>query len=76
MDIAVAILDIIHRPVFYLKQNVSETSFCRRLQVEPTELDPVETSSIYRAQLSKFHLKTEIQSSRRNVALNKRQIDG
>jgi hypothetical protein len=27
--------DIIHRPVLYLKHNVSETEFCFRLQVEP-----------------------------------------
>jgi hypothetical protein len=30
--ITITILDIIHRPVFYLKVNVSETGFCLRLQ--------------------------------------------
>jgi hypothetical protein len=30
------ILDIIRRPVFYLKHNVSETEFCLLLQVVPT----------------------------------------
>jgi hypothetical protein len=30
--IAITILDIIHRSVFYLKHNVSETGFCLRLQ--------------------------------------------
>jgi hypothetical protein len=38
-------LDIIHRPVLYLKHNVSETGFCLHLQVVAgTEID---TSSIY-----------------------------
>jgi hypothetical protein len=43
------ILDIIdrpvfiykHRPVYFLKHNVSETGFCLRLQVKPTQLGPV-----------------------------------
>jgi hypothetical protein len=30
----ITILDIIHRPVFYLKHSVSETRFCLRLHVE------------------------------------------
>jgi hypothetical protein len=32
------ILDIIHRPVFYLKHSFSETEFCLRLQVESTQV--------------------------------------
>jgi hypothetical protein len=44
--------------------NLSETVFCLRLQVEPTQLGPIDrtgigTCSIYWAQLSRFHLKTE-----------------
>jgi hypothetical protein len=31
----ITILDIIHRPVFYLKHDVSVTGFYLRLQVEP-----------------------------------------
>jgi hypothetical protein len=31
----VTIQDITHRPVSYLKHNVSETGFCLRLQIEP-----------------------------------------
>jgi hypothetical protein len=31
-------MDIIQRPGFYLKLNVSETGFCLCLQVEPTKL--------------------------------------
>jgi hypothetical protein len=34
------------------------------------------TSSIYWAQLSRFHMKTEAESSLHNVVLNKRQDDG
>jgi hypothetical protein len=55
----ITILDITHPPVFYLKHGVSETEFCLRLQV---------------AQLSMFHLRTERESSLRNVV--KRQYDG
>jgi hypothetical protein len=41
--ITITILAYIHRPVSYLKLNVSVTGFCFRLQVEPTQLDPVDT---------------------------------
>jgi conjugal transfer/entry exclusion protein len=51
------ILDIIHQPAFYLKHDVSETQLCLRRQ----------TSSTYWAQLSMFHLKTEAESSLRNI---------
>jgi hypothetical protein len=41
------ILDIIHHPpVFYLKHNVWETGFYLRLQVEPTQLGPVDLASL------------------------------
>jgi hypothetical protein len=40
-------LDIIHRPVYTSKHNVSETGFCPRLQVKPTQLDPINTASPY-----------------------------
>jgi hypothetical protein len=36
--ITITILDIIYRPVFFLKHHVLETGFCLHLQVEPTEL--------------------------------------
>jgi hypothetical protein len=36
--ITITILDIIHRPVSYLKYDVSEIGFCFRLQVEPTRI--------------------------------------
>jgi hypothetical protein len=39
------VLDIIYRPMFYLKLNVSETGFCLRLQVEPTQLRPIDRAS-------------------------------
>jgi hypothetical protein len=48
--ITIVILDIIHRPVFYLKHNGLE------IGVSGPE---TETSSTYRAQLRRFLLKTE-----------------
>jgi hypothetical protein len=39
INITITILDIIYHPVFYLKHDVSETTFCPRLQVEPTQLN-------------------------------------
>jgi hypothetical protein len=39
-------LDIIHRP-FFKKHKVSETGFCLRPQVNPTQLDPVDRASPY-----------------------------
>jgi hypothetical protein len=38
INITITILDIINRPVFYLKHNVSETGFFLRLQMETTQL--------------------------------------
>jgi hypothetical protein len=63
----ITFLDIIYHPVFYLKHrsiyiskhNVSETGFCLHLQVKPTQLGPIDRASPY--------LKTETQSSLRNV---------
>jgi hypothetical protein len=42
--ITVTILDINHRSAFYL--NVSETSFCLCLQLEPTQMGPIERVSL------------------------------
>jgi hypothetical protein len=42
MNITIAILDIIHRPVFYLKHNVPETGFYLSLQVETARLSPID----------------------------------
>jgi hypothetical protein len=72
ISVTVTILDIIQRPVFYLKHDLSEAGFCRRLQVEPTQLGPVsgpetEASCSYWAQLSRFHLKAKTESSLRSV---------
>jgi hypothetical protein len=36
INITIIIVDIIHRPIFYLRLNVSETGFCPRLQVDST----------------------------------------
>jgi hypothetical protein len=45
-DITITILYIIHRPVLYLKQDVSETRFCLRLQAEPTQLGQIDRTSL------------------------------
>jgi hypothetical protein len=37
---------ITHRPILYLKHDVSETWFCLRLQTEPTKMDPTERASL------------------------------
>jgi hypothetical protein len=42
LHITIQIRGIIHRPVFYLKHSLSETGFCLRLQVEPTQVGPIE----------------------------------
>jgi hypothetical protein len=77
-------MDIIHRTVFYLKHSVSGTGVCLYIQVETTELDPtelvssrfgpeIETGSIYWAQLSRFHLKPETDSSLWNSVFKKKK---
>jgi hypothetical protein len=38
-------LDTIHRPVFYLKHDISDTGFCLRLQVVPTQLGKIDRAS-------------------------------
>jgi hypothetical protein len=47
--IAITVLDIIHRPITYSKDDVSDTGFCLRLQVEPTQVGPIERTSFYRS---------------------------
>jgi hypothetical protein len=42
----IVFLDIIHRPVF-IYNNVSETEFCLRLQVEPTQLGPIDKAQLH-----------------------------
>jgi hypothetical protein len=40
-------LDIVRRPVYIFKHNVSETDFCLRLQVKPVQLGPIARASPY-----------------------------
>jgi hypothetical protein len=40
-------LDIIHRPFYLLKHNISETGFCLHVEVKPTQLGPVNRASPY-----------------------------
>jgi hypothetical protein len=65
----VMFLDIIHRPVFILKHNVSEIGFCLRLQVKPSQLGSIDRASpeigmnfIYWALQGRLYLKTEGES--------------
>jgi hypothetical protein len=46
INITIEILNIIHRPVFYLKHSVSEAGFCPRFQVEPTKLGKTDRDSL------------------------------
>jgi uncharacterized membrane protein YkgB len=53
--------------------SIPETGFCLRLQVEPTQLGPVDRASPYLRYLyqHKIHVNTETESSPRNIVLNK-----
>jgi hypothetical protein len=57
--ITITFLDSIHRPVLYLKRNISETGFSFRFQVAPTQFCPVERASL--------RIRMEKESSLRNV---------
>jgi hypothetical protein len=39
-------MDIINSPVFCLKHDVSETGFCFRFQVEPSQMGPIDIVSV------------------------------
>jgi hypothetical protein len=77
--IIIIILDIIFHPVFYLKHSISEIGVCLHLQVELTQLGPIDTAkvccsetdttSVYWVHLSRFHLKMKTGSSLWNVVL-------
>jgi hypothetical protein len=40
-------MNIVHRPVIYLKHDVSPTRFSFRLQVEPNQLDTIDRTSLF-----------------------------
>jgi hypothetical protein len=42
INITITILDIIHRSLFYVKHNVSETGLYLSFQVEPTQFGPLD----------------------------------
>jgi hypothetical protein len=79
MSLTVTILDIIHRHLFYLKHSISEIGSCLRIQVQQTQLAPVDrsslcvkrqTSSVYWAQQNVLHLETETESSIQKVVFS------
>jgi hypothetical protein len=59
----VTTVDIIHCPVFYLKQDVSEAGFCVHLQVKPIRLGPLDRAILWSGESPEHH------------ALNKRLDD-
>jgi hypothetical protein len=46
INITITILDIIHRPVFFLEHNILKTWFCLRLQVEAIQVGLIEIASL------------------------------
>jgi hypothetical protein len=70
------LLDIIHRPVFLLKRLRLETVSV--LRYKPTLLGPIDRANLYlrkpesTADRVGFYLRTEIESSLRNVVFNKK----
>jgi hypothetical protein len=72
-ELTITILGTIYRPVLYTKHNISETGVCLRFQVEPTQLNPLDRTSLY---VSRSRSSPEdghrILSPKRRV-LNKRQ---
>jgi hypothetical protein len=79
---AITIQDINRPPLVYLKQDVSKTGLCLRLQLVYTQLGPIDAARPYLRtvsgpeakisyvdwnHLNRFHLKTETESSLRNA---------
>jgi hypothetical protein len=66
INITVTILDINHRHDFYLQHDVSETGFCLRVQVEPSQISiKEEVSFCPRGQrlafsIGTFHVSTNV----------------
>jgi hypothetical protein len=50
INITLTFLNIIHRPVFYLKHDVSEMHFVFHLRVEPTQVGAIENVSLYQSE--------------------------
>jgi hypothetical protein len=46
INITITILDIVHRPVFYLNDDILEIGFFLRFQMESTQLDPIHRGSL------------------------------
>jgi hypothetical protein len=63
-------LDIIRRPLFSLKHNISETGFCLHVQVVPAQVVPKDSANVcLQRHLSKLYLKMKAESSLRNVVI-------
>jgi hypothetical protein len=44
--VTITFLNIIHRPVFHLKHDVSKTGICLRLQMKHTQLDTIDRANL------------------------------
>jgi hypothetical protein len=60
------LLNNIHRPVYVLKHNVSETGLCLRPQVKPTLLGPIGRAW---TQQGRFYLRTETEDRTMDIVL-------
>jgi hypothetical protein len=63
-----------HRSVYISKHNVSETGFCLRLHVRPTQLGPFDTASPYLRTRNGY--KKLIIKSKRGYHLNDLDVEG
>jgi hypothetical protein len=54
--ITIRIVDIIHRPILYLKHNVWEKGFCLHLKVEPTQVDPIDGYPLFPETETEFRI--------------------
>jgi hypothetical protein len=71
INITITILDIVHRPVFYLKRDVSETGFCLRLQAEPTHLGPIVKATLcHRTPASQSQTQSHITTDGQSASLS------
>jgi hypothetical protein len=74
INIVITILGVIHRPVFFLSQDVSETGFCLRLQVQPPRLGPIVPDRTQTLSLSTESICVGYTWARRQVHFSKCRI--
>jgi hypothetical protein len=67
----ITILEIIHRPLFYLKHTVFETRFTLRLKMKSTQKGPIDRTSLCLRTnfIIRSNLKTETESGFLYIAI-------